>query len=66
MGSSTSPLFTERQVAEHLGVSLSTVRRMRWTGAGPIHIHIGRLVRYRQEDVERFITDRIHVAGGAS
>jgi excisionase family DNA binding protein len=52
-------LFTERQVADRLGISISTVRRMRRTGAGPIHFHIGRLIRYRQEDVERFIADRL-------
>jgi excisionase family DNA binding protein len=52
-------LLTEHQCAERLGVSISTVRRMRRTNTGPSYFRIGRLVRYRHEDVECFISERI-------
>jgi excisionase family DNA binding protein len=51
----TQGLLTQDQVANRLGVS----RRFVWeiTNCGKIaHIRLGRLVRYRPEDVEDFIT----------
>jgi predicted site-specific integrase-resolvase len=45
--------MNEKQVAEFLGVTVSALRRWRFEGRGPGFFRLeGRLVRYRQEDVE--------------
>ncbi len=48
-------LLTEQQVAERLNCTKSALRRWRREGRGPRFVKIGRLVRYRQADVEDFI-----------
>ena len=50
-------LFTEKEIAEILGISVSTVRRMRQQSSGPKATRIGSLVRYRLEDVQQFIRE---------
>ena len=47
-------MLTEKELAAILNVSVQTVRRMRKKGTGPAHIKIGRLIRYRVEDIERW------------
>lgn len=47
-------MLTEKELAKILNVSVQTVRRMRKRGEGPAHIKIGRLIRYRVEDIERW------------
>jgi excisionase family DNA binding protein len=49
-------LLTIRQVAEYLNVSLKTVRRL--LGRGLPSVRVGRLVRFRQQDVARWIEAR--------
>lgn len=39
-------LWTEKQVAEYLGLSVSWCQRKRWLGGGPIFAKIGHNVRY--------------------
>ena len=46
-------LLTEIDIAEHLGVSLQTVRRWRRERLGPPFVKMEASVRYRQEDVGR-------------
>ena len=48
-------LINETQVAQLLCCTKSALRRWRREGRGPRFVKIGRLVRYRQEDVEDFI-----------
>ena len=50
-------LLNEKQVAELLCCTKSALRRWRREGRGPRFVKIGRLVRYRQEDVEDFINE---------
>ena len=50
-------LLREKQVADILGISVSTVRRMRHQSTGPKATRIGSLVRYRLEDVQQFIRE---------
>lgn len=45
----------ERTAADLLDVSESTMRRWRRAGKGPRAIRISRLIRYRVEDLERFL-----------
>ena len=59
-------LLNETQVAQLLCCTKSALRRWRREGRGPRFVKIGRLVRYRQEDVEDFInqnTVQAHLAG---
>lgn len=48
-------LLTEDKVADHLNVSLASVRRWRLEHRGPRYIKVGSLVRYRPEDVESWL-----------
>ena len=48
-------LCDEKQLAERLNCTVSALRRWRREGRGPRFVKIGRLVRYRQEDIEDFI-----------
>lgn len=48
-------LSDKPQVAEYLGVSITTLDRMEIAGAGPKRIRIGRAVRYRRDDVLAFV-----------
>lgn len=48
-------LLNETQVAEVLQVSLACMRRWRLMGQGPEYRKVGPLVRYRREDLERWI-----------
>ena len=49
-------LLDTRQVAELLNVSTTLVEQWRASGEGPTYIKMGRLIRYRVEDVDKFIT----------
>jgi hypothetical protein len=40
------PLFTERDLASLLNLSVKTLRNWRLSGYGPPHLKVGRLVRY--------------------
>jgi excisionase family DNA binding protein len=48
--------LTESDVAKLLKVSLPTLRRWRAAKEGPKFVHIGRLVRYTESEVETFIS----------
>jgi excisionase family DNA binding protein len=51
-------LLTIDDLAEYLRVSRATVRTWRARGGGPLGIKVGRHVRYRPEDVERWLDER--------
>jgi hypothetical protein len=46
--------LTEQQVSEILSVSIRTLQGWRYYKRGPAYLKIGRLVRYRPEEVARF------------
>lgn len=46
-----SALFTQETIAAILNCSLATIERDRWIGAGIPFIKIGRMVRYRKNDI---------------
>jgi len=53
-------LFDETQVGEGLGVSVGTLRNWRCSRlAGPAFVKVGRLVRYRQADVDAWLASRV-------
>jgi hypothetical protein len=51
-------LWTEIQTAEFLAVAVKMLQAWRVHGGGPKFIKLGRSVRYRREDLERFLDER--------
>ena len=45
--------------SRHLGLSKSTMEKLRVYGGGPQYLKLGRLVRYRIEDLEAWLADRV-------
>jgi predicted DNA-binding transcriptional regulator AlpA len=48
-------LVDEVALAVRLGVSRSTLQSWRYAGRGPRYLKIGRLIRYRNADIEAFL-----------
>ena len=51
-------LMTENDIAEMLQMSPRAIRKARQNGSLPF-VRLGRLVRYRVEDVQKFVADAI-------
>lgn len=55
-----SNLMTPEQVADYLGVSVETLNVWRCTKRYNLpYVKAGRLVRYRLQDIEAFVTSRM-------
>ena len=52
-------LLTQREAAAQLRLSQRTLERFRVSGGGPTYIKAGRLVRYREQDLEKWIASRV-------
>ncbi len=52
------PAITELEAAQALGVTQRTLADMRRRGEGPPYFQVGKLVRYRPETIERWISDQ--------
>jgi predicted DNA-binding transcriptional regulator AlpA len=52
-------LLTQREAACLLQLSERTMERHRVAGTGPRYVKAGRLVRYRQSDLEAWIDRRV-------
>jgi predicted site-specific integrase-resolvase len=52
-------LLKEAAVPQALNVSVSTLRRWRSKGKGPLFHKLNGAVRYSQDDVKQFAEDRI-------
>jgi len=50
-------LLTQAQVAQITGMSSAWLEMARFKGTGIPYVKIGRSVRYRQQDIEKFISD---------
>jgi excisionase family DNA binding protein len=48
-------LITQKEAARRLGISTRTLERYRVTGTGPAFTRLGKLVRYRPEDLAEFV-----------
>ena len=53
-----SRLLRPDEVAAFLGIPLATIYRWRSRGDGPPGIRVGRHVRYRLEDVDRWLDEQ--------
>ena len=52
-------LLAEKEAAEHMGVSLPTIRRWRRLHIGPPYVKFERSVRYRIEDIDLFVANAV-------
>lgn len=52
------PMLTSAAAAQLIGMARSTLEKLRVTGTGPAFHKIGRLVRYRREDLEAWVKAR--------
>jgi excisionase family DNA binding protein len=52
------PLRTAPEVAAYLGVPIDTLYAWRYRQKGPRGVRVGRHLRYRQEDVDRWLEQR--------
>jgi excisionase family DNA binding protein len=57
-GGVVEQLLTPQQMAGKLGVAVSTIYQWTHTGFIP-HVKLGRLVRFRESDVEKWLNNRV-------
>ncbi len=55
----TNRLMTTIEAADYLTLSKPTLERWRLTGEGPKFAKMGDAVRYRQEDLDAFVSESI-------
>ncbi len=53
----TCVTMTVGQAAIYLGLAISTLNKWRCHGGGPVFLKLGRAVRYREEDLEKFVLE---------
>ena len=53
-----APLLTPGDLAAELGLPVRTLEMWRYRGTGPRFVKIGRHVRYRRPDVDRWLNSR--------
>ena len=51
-------LYNEKETAKLLSLSVKTLQRYRYTGGGPIYIKLGKSVRYKESDIEKYVSER--------
>jgi excisionase family DNA binding protein len=56
------PLLGPQELADWLGVPLGTVYRWRTNGDGPPGLRVGKHLRYRVQDVERWLEAQVERA----
>ena len=54
----SSEWLSSEDLSNEFRIPLPSVRRWRYTGLGPPGVKLGRHVRYRREDVDRWIEQR--------
>jgi hypothetical protein len=60
----TPPVALDEHDASHyLGMSAAWLRKARQMSTGPAYIRIGRTIRYRTADLDKFLQQ--HLVGGA-
>ena len=58
-------VLNEREAAAVVGCSVALLRKWRLFREGPSYVKIGRLVRYRQSDLDAFLESHLVETGGA-
>lgn len=60
--SARQPLATPKEVADHLQKPVKTLAEWRYRGIGPRYLTIGRDVRYRWSDVDKWLNEQQRAA----
>lgn len=55
-------LLNQKQAAAILGISVRTLERYRVAGTGPRFSRLGRLVRYRECDLEEWVRHSLRIS----
>lgn len=55
-------LITSTRLAEYLELTPQALANMRSQGTGPAYIKVGRGIRYRWIDVEKWMNDNTHLS----
>jgi len=55
---SAKKLLMPNEVAIQLGIAESTLTKWRSRGKGPKYVKMGRIVRYRQSDIDYYVMSR--------
>lgn len=61
-----SPLLDTAQAAKRLGLSASTLAKLRLTGEGPAYVKMGAAVRYLPQDVDDYAMARRRISTSAN
>jgi excisionase family DNA binding protein len=56
------PLLSVQDLADYLDLPVATLYAWRYRGHGPSGFRVGRHVRYRQSDVDKWIDDQLTVS----
>ncbi len=51
-------LMNTNELAEYLGIAVSTIVDYRLKGIGPVYVKTGHLVRYRKADVDNWVANK--------
>jgi hypothetical protein len=51
----TDEIYNERETAKILKIEVDTLRHWRRAGRGPKHQRVNNMVRYRREEIDRFV-----------
>ncbi len=51
--------YTPEEAAEYLRSSPSTLAKLRLYGGGPAFTRIGRVIRYRRSDLDRWMSEKL-------
>ena len=54
------PLFSPQVLSEYVEIPTTTLAQWRWAGTGPAYVKVGRMVRYRRDDVESWLDSQRH------
>lgn len=55
-------LLTVDELAEFLDLPVRTLYTWRYRGEGPVGFRVGKHIRYRWSDVDRWVRERVHAA----
>ncbi len=56
---SQAPYLNTRQASELTGITASTLECWRRDGEGPAYVKLGRMVKYRRQDLDSFMEERM-------
>ena len=56
----TTTLRKPEEISSTLGIPVATLAQWRWRGIGPAYCRVGRHIRYRQDDIDAWLSANRH------